>query len=258
MADSAQEPTNLPAGEGDLELRGCHLGVNFHPAIALAPKRGLEFSTLLSERVDVTKVDLGSGTWVFSLPLPETPKGQFQIAVTAQQIQISATFPATTTPPEWIETRQMEVLRRFESFFRPTLILGSAAMIRATLKIDGDARVFLANHVMHLDQSRLRLFKRPAHLVGLRLSFPPYKLKTDGAEKSEDWSLQVKAESLVEDPSKLYLEADGRWQARDGMKWDKEAATVVTERLVTVSDYVRKNVVEFVRGCDGEKGGDLI
>ncbi|MCH7840945.1 MAG: hypothetical protein IID38_12020 [Planctomycetes bacterium] len=105
--------------------------MNFHPAIALAPKRGLEFSTLLSERVDVTKVDLGSGTWVFSLPLPETPKGQFQIAVTAQQIQISATFPATTTPPEWIETRQMEVLRRFESFFRPTLILGSAAMIRA-------------------------------------------------------------------------------------------------------------------------------
>ena len=83
-------------------------------------------------------------------------------------------------------------------------------------------------------------------------------MKTDGAEKSEDWSLQVKAESLVEDPSKLYLEADGRWQARDGMKWDKEAATVVTERLVTVSDYVRKNVVEFVRGCDGEKGGDLI
>jgi hypothetical protein len=257
MAESAQEPTNLPAREADLELRGSYLGVKFHPAIALAPKRGLEFSTLLSERVDVTKVDVGSGTWVFSHPLPETPKGQFQIAVTAQRIQISATFPATTTPPEWIETRQMEVLRRFESFFRPTLILSSAAMIRATLKIDGDARVFLANHVMHLDQSRLRLFNRPAHLVGMRLSFPPYKLKTDDAEKSEDWLLDVKAESLVEDPTKLYLEADGRWQARDGMKWDEQAATKVTERLVTVSDYVRKNVVGFVRGREGEKGGDL-
>ncbi len=243
MMDTAGYRTNLPVEAARIEPRGYYLGLSFHPAVKLERKAGFEFAAALADYIDPKTVAIEDHQWVFSQPISGSPRSSLRIVVLANQVQIAADFPEASK--EWFETRQVALLKTFGERFAPELILGSAAMIRGTLAIDGDARIFLARHVMNIGEKPLEPLGRPIHVIGLRLVFPPFRVASDGGEQVTDWLVDVKAESLAEDPSKLYLEADAKWQKP--MQWSEENLELVVGRQDEVSQYLAKNVADFLR-----------
>jgi len=242
-----KQPSNLPIKGAQLERRGSYLAVVFHPSIRLTRKRGFEFAAELSQYIEPSNVHLDENQWRFDQPLEGSTRSRFKIIVGVQRIQINAEFPETSA--EWLESRQTEILDRFHKMLDLKHVIQSAAMIQATFPVDGDARTFLANHVMHLDREQVKKLNRPIHTVGLRFMLPPFKEEGAVARK-EDWLLEVKVESLVEDPSKVYVEADAQWQ-NTPMLWDVEATRTVVNRQVKVSEYLKDHVLEFLTHCEG-------
>lgn len=240
--------SNLPIKGAKLNPRGSYIAVDFHPSLCLIRKRGFEFAAELSQYMDPSNVHLGETQWRFDQPLEGSNRSRFKIIVGEQRIQISAEFPEKTSA-EWLESRQAEILDRFRNMFDLTHVNQSAAMIQATFPVDGDARTFLANHVMHLDREQIKKLNRPIHTIGLRFMLPPFK-QEGAVAKKEDWLLEVKTESLMEDPRRLYIEADGRWQ-NSPMQWDDAATQTVVNRLVKVSDYLKDHVLEFLIHAEG-------
>jgi hypothetical protein len=59
-----------------------------------------------------------------------------------------------------------------------------------------------------------------------------------------DWQVNVRAESLLDDPSKLFLEADADWQTP--RPWNEGEEKKEIERLELVSQYLEKNVLAFL------------
>lgn len=243
-----EQPSNLPVKGARLESRGSYLTVVFHPSLRLTRKRGFEFAAKLSQYIEPTNVELDEKQWRFDQPLEGSTRGRFKIIVDEQRIQIGAEFPEKT-PAEWLESRRAEILNRFREMFKLKIVIQSAALIRATIPVEGDARTFLADHVMHLKREQISTFDRPIHMVGLKFALPPF-IRKGLHPRQEDWFLEVSAESLIEDPSKLYIEADGRWQ-NTPMPWDDVATQTVVDRLVKVSDYVKDHVLEFLIHAEG-------
>jgi len=100
---------------------------------------------------------------------------------------------------------------------------------------------------MNMDPRRLDPMGRPLHVLGMRLFFPPYieKDKTDQSKnRVTDWGVDVKLESWIEDPGKLFVEVNGHWHRPE--KWDDKSVESVVGRLQVLADYLRNRVIPFL------------
>lgn len=244
MSDES-EAKHLPVAGASIEPRGYYLGIAFHPPIRLERKKGYEFAAALADYLDPSNAMVEDHAWVFSQPIPGSARSRFQVSVSQSQLKIDAEFPRQ--PKEWFEGRQMAILGKFVQLFVPTLILQSEAMVRGVLAIDGDARTFLAQRVMNIKGEHFSRFGRPIHMIGLTLAFPPFRFESSGEIKVEDSLVEVKVESLVEDPSKLFLEAKAQWV--QPVKCDDEHLSRVVGRQDQVSAYLQTKITEFLRGA---------
>lgn len=246
MSESEKPHTHLPASGATIQYTGYHFLVSFAPAIRLDRKAGCSFAALLAEHVEPEDVDLTGEAWTFSTPVGATANSRLTISVLRDQIQVEAFFP--TDSPEWFETRTGLVLRTFGAEFKPKAILQTGAMVRGRLQIDGDAREYLANHVMHVHKQRVAPLGRPVHLIGLRLFLPPYQEQGQDKSVTVDWHVNVKAESALDDPSKLFLEADAQWPFP--LEWSAEGLEKVLDRLRIVKEYLDERVMAFLQRED--------
>ena len=223
MSDAEHEPTHRPVPSTETQPLGYLIGIQFHPPIKLIHSKGLEFAAKLSTHVDVPRgLDLQENQWSFSQPLGTTSRGVFQVVVKESELVLEAAFPSH--PLEWFEHRFKFIVEEFRRMFTPGLLLASSAAYRGTLQIDGDARNVL-DHARYQDGTRTisTNLGRPLHLFGIRLLMPPFqeqkpaegKRKKAKVVRTVDWVADVKAESLVEDTGKLFLEATGQWQCRN-------------------------------------------
>lgn len=244
--------THRPEPDAKIDARGYSTSLRFHPEIKLDKKRGHQFAASLADYLNLEKNEFESHKWTFLEPLPGEPTSRFIVTVSPNSINLDMRFPNQVQ--EWVENRFGMVLTRFRETFKPEFLLQSEASVRGTLPIDGDARTFLAVHVMGMDAEKVTPFGRPLHLLGLRFFFPPF-IKEAGDEESEvtDWTLEVRAESLMEDPSKLFLEAEATWI--EGHRWDSKTVDVLTEHLGTVKRYLEQNVMGFLQ-TSSDDGGD--
>ena len=250
MTDAGEpKRTNLPVAGARLEARGHHVSALFYPLIRLDRKSGFEFAATLSDYIDPAKAELGAEQWVFSQPLGGSPQSQLRVVIRPDGIHVGADFPPYGQ--EWFENRAVSVLRKFGDTFAPEFLRGSKAMIRGVLPIDGDAREYLAAHVMKIDQKRADPLGRPIHLIGLRLFFPPFVKEAEGKQERTEWGVNLRAESLMEDPTKLFLEAEADWQHLT--KWDAVGIDGLVERLQVVGDYLQDNVLAFLRASDDDQ-----
>jgi hypothetical protein len=261
MSSADRSPSNRPAPNAKPEPLHRAISARFHPPIKLERSKGLQFAGKLSSAIDATGVELLENKWQFAQPLGTHAAGQFTVIVADSNIQIEVVFPSDSE--ELFETKAGFILREFEKFFSPELLLGSGAIIRATLQIDGDARAFLAEHVTHFDIKGLGPLKRPVYGYGIRLLMPPYKTPAKPQKKAvgkkpakpratevTEWNADVKAESFIEDYTKLFLEVDGQWQVPH--QWKDNTGEEVTGRLATVSKFITTNFIPFLTSCNGE------
>jgi hypothetical protein len=254
-----EEPTHLPVPGEKLDAWGYIIALRFHPEIKLNKKRGSQFDFELADFLNVEKAEYESHKWTFLEPLAGEPTSRFVITVTPNTIKLDIRHPNQGL--ERVETKFGRVLETFRNIFKPAMLLQSEATVRGTLPIDGDARTFLATRVMGMAPNRVDPFGRPLHLMGLRFFFPPYIKKNEGAAPQvTDWPVEFKAESLMEDPSKLFLEAEAMWV--EAQQWTDDIGTRVIGHLQTVKDYLENNVMRFLQappdgeGDESEGGGD--
>lgn len=266
MSEPEHEPTHRPVPESDLQPLVYALSAQFHPPIKLDRTKGMEFAPKLSSAIDARDVTFEESKWTFSQPMGSIAAGRFSVNVSDTQIAIEASFPSDNE--EVFENRSRVIFSEFHKFFRPDLLLSSGALVRATLQIDGDAREFLARYVTKFDKAKLRAMGRPIHLFGIRLFMPPFVLEKQTTQKptpkgkprkrptktveTTDWMVDVKAESLLDDTSKLFLEADSRWEAPEA--WEAKATGRIVDRLGTVSGFLRNNFIRFLTNETESKG----
>ncbi|MFG0252654.1 MAG: hypothetical protein ACF8NJ_07280 [Phycisphaerales bacterium JB038] len=221
----------------------------FHPHIKLTKKAGLEFATRISDYLEPKKLDLDAHQWTLAQPVGSDPNGSLATQVTANSLSIETAFP--TNAQEWFEQRFVHIIEAFADQFKPALVLEHGAIVRATVPIEGDARVFLLKSVLHMAGEQMRPLKRPIHLVGLRLFFPPFEQTTGEHTEQTDWDIELKAESLLSDPSKLFLEVDAT--RATPQEWKKETPEAVVELLGEVKDYLGKHVIPFLESGLGSE-----
>lgn len=255
MSNEPQEPTNHPVPNARLQPRGFGLKVRFHPEIKLDKKRGHLLAASLSDYLGIEKNELESHKWTFVEPLSGDPGSRLLVIVTPDSLDLDIRFPPQAQ--EWVERRFRAVLDGFYEQFNPSLLLNSEALVRGTLQINGDARTFLSTYVMRMDDSQIDPFGRPVHLIGLRFFFPPYQAAAEqDSAGSADWAVGIRAESLMEDPGKLFLEADAEWF--NPSAWNAASADTLIAHLSTAREYLEQKVVRFIRESpQGGIGGGL-
>jgi hypothetical protein len=247
------EPTHLPVPGAKIEPRGYALDLRFHPDIKLDRKRGQQLALALTDYLNLEKNEFESHKWTFVEPLPGVAESRFVVVVGPNSLKLDLRFPAQGQ--EWVETRFGHVLAKFAETFRPGFVLQSEVTVRGTLPIDGDARTFLASRVMRMDLDRVQPFRRPIHQLGLKLFFPPFAVKkADEEPKVTDWLVMVRVESLMEDPSKLFLEAEAGWMEAEG--WDERIIGRLIDHLGTVKDYLETRVMSFLQQPPEEDEAD--
>jgi hypothetical protein len=243
MSEEPREPSHLPIAGGNFSGRGYYLKIRFHPEIKLDPKRGHEFAASICDYLNFKNIDVASHQWTFMAPLNGVAESLFIIVVGLDYIQLDVRFP--TQGLEWIECHFQSILDKFKETFSPAWLFGSSAIVQGTMPIDGDARAFLAENVMKMDPERINPLGRPIHLVGLRFFLPPYKKPSAQGEEVTDWSVNLRAESLMEDPSQLFLVAEAEWP--EPKEWNRDAAGEAVGHLGIVKEYLEKNMVLFLR-----------
>lgn len=244
-----EETSNRLIDDQESRPLGYYLSAFFHPRISLEKKLGYEFATSLAEYLEIDASSFESTGWHLS-----SKRDGVVIEVGDSQIVISGENPAGGRAQEWYEHRYREVLCRFADKFKPQIALGSKAMVRRLFEIDGDARSFLAQHVMRIEPRRFGPLERPIQLLGMRIALPPYirEWKEEKETKSEttDWSLELKVESWANDPKMLFIEADASWQ--EPMQWDQDVIEKLVGRLGKLTDYLSK-VRDFLIRTDGDQ-----
>src|SRR5262245_267429 len=149
---SEAEKTNRPKAGEKLSPLGYHMRVAFHPEVRLEPNKGWDFGKALSEFIQPNKSDLKEEAWTFSQPHGDSPHSSVSVTVQTSSIEFDVLLP--NQKKEWYETRYGVLLNKFAAFFEPRIILASSAMIHGTMQVDGDARTFLARHVMNIEEDR--------------------------------------------------------------------------------------------------------
>jgi len=243
---SRSTPTHRPKSDATLEPRAYVLSAHFHPGINLS-KGGYKFASDISDYLEARTITVGPDQWQFTQPLGSVAGGQMQLTIGANVIHFEIGYP--THRMDWLADRCKMVLQVFTETFKPKIMLLSNAKVAGTMQIDGDAREFLVRHVTSFNADRFTMLKRPIHLFGIRIFCPPYKKDVKKGRKTvpqlTNWQIEIKAESLVEDASKLYLEADAQWPAPG--QWDEPNINEMVGHLKLVNDYLAKDVMEFLQ-----------
>jgi hypothetical protein len=244
------EPTNLPSPEGKINARGYELRVRFLPEIKLDRKRGHSFALSLSDYLSLEKDEYESHKWTFCEPLAGEPESRFFVMVGPSYVNLRMHFP--TQPLEWVEDRFRVCLIKLGEHCRLRHLIHSEAIVRGDIPIDGDARAFLGTYVMNMDPDRFDPFGRPIHLLGVKFLFPPFKKSSGEEQGGANWAVTVRAESLIEDPSRLFLEADAEWF--DFQEWTRDTPENAVKHLETVKHYLENNMIQFLKQSSEEEG----
>lgn len=239
--DQEQEQSHRPLPESEGERLGYEVGVSFAPSLRLESKEALLFGTKLAGSIPPTSVQIETNRWTYSA-------SGVQLTVTPTTLTLSASTPPLPTKDSF-EQRYRVILNLFAQEFSPKLLMYSRALFCALVPIDGDSRVFVGSHLLGFRPKRLGVFGRPTHGLGIRLYFPQYeKEQNDEIVPGEDWNANVKLESWLEDPRKLFVEIEGFWP--DPSEWDTQAETRAADRLDTVTEFFRGKLLPFLRYDD--------
>ncbi|MFO0974245.1 MAG: hypothetical protein U1A27_12520 [Phycisphaerae bacterium] len=229
-----------------IKTRGYHVGLRFAPTATFDKAHRQSFQLKLSEGFDWRRQDFGEKAWVLLSPQAEgDPRSHTKLTLQPDTLNFEEFFPISPLDA-FCDTLKL-ALEGTAAVFGPRVVLGSGAMIRLTTSVPGDdARVFLGNRCLHLDD-RLAVIGRPVHAVGLRLVLPPTAEMVSGGAP---WQAEVRIESLVEDVRQLFVEVDTKWLAP--CPWSPET---IVERLRAAHEFAVEKMLNFLEQFEPPVGG---
>ncbi len=240
----------LPEENPSLDWQCYYLRTDFYPAIKLTRREGLRFAHRISEYLELEEVQPGVSEWRMT---GGASCDGVHLRITKSSITLDVHEPPNGL--EWYELRFEPVLRSFGDTFAPQVALRRNALAACLLDFPDegeiDARAFLGGWVMLLHPYKLAPIGRPLHVLGVRLFFPPFEpFEETNSENSEtprktDWSVNVRVESSISDPQKLYLEADAVWN--EPKPWNQDVVREAVSRIGIATEFVNHEVVSFLR-----------
>lgn len=235
---SVPTPTPSPKAGHEIHWRGYFLRCEFYPHLKMSRKGSLEFATEVASAIETGGTSSESNEWVIR---GAGAHDGMRVVIRSDSIELDAIAP--TNALEWYEERFQSILNAFGKRFDLKMSLGSGAMATAQLEVLGDARVFVGQSLMSMNPHSIRPIKRPLHILGLRLYFPPFNL--DDAQSQTDWGVDVKIESCIHDAKRLHLEADAHWT--EPMQWENDATPrVLVQNLTTVTDFMKGRLLDYL------------
>jgi len=221
------------------------LRVDFYPPIKLERRDGLKFAEDISEYVELESVQPGVSEW--NMAGGATCDGM-HFKIGKHSIVLDAIEPPNNL--KWYEHRFEPVLSAFGEVFSPQVALRRNAIVTSLVDLPEslDARSFLGGWVMHMHPNKLAPIERPLHVLGVRLFFPPFE--EDGGEqpgqtRTIDWSVNVRVESCINDPGKLFLEANADWS--EPIPWNGDLVKRAVQCLDEAQTFMSDKVVKFLR-----------
>ncbi len=220
-----------------IKTRGLHAAVRFAPRASLDKAHKQQFMIKAGEGFDWRRQEFADQAWQLTSPQEEgDPRSQWKLTINPELVHFEDYFP--TGSLDMFADNLRLALDSFAAVFDPKVILASGIVVRFTAQSETqDARVYLGQHCLHLDD-RLQPLKRPVHAVGLKLLLPPLP-----GPDQPNWQAEVKVESLVEDIRQLSIEVTGQWAAPVPVAWDPHT---VVDRVRTVHDFATRQVVDFL------------
>jgi hypothetical protein len=229
----------LPEENAPIHWMWHSLRLDFYPPIKLTRRDGLRFGESIAEYIEPEDVQPGVTEWQFS---GGAICEGMNLHITRQSIRIDVRNPSNSL--EWYEHRFEPILKLFSQTFSPQVALQCNVAITGLVDLppNMDARSFLGGYVMQMHPYKLEPIERPLHVLGVRLFFPPFA-REDGSRT--DWSVNVRVESGINDPGKLFLESTAEW--REPAPWNTQYVTDAVGRLGLVSSFMSDKLVKFLR-----------
>lgn len=246
----------LPAETVKLEWKRYHLSIHFYPPVKLTRRDGLKFAEDILEYIELEEIQPGVSEW--RMEGGATCEG-VHLQIGKHSIAFDVHDPPNTL--EWYEHRFEPVIRLLGETFSPQVALERNAITTSLVDLpEGvDARAFLGGWVMLMHPYKLAPIERPLHVLGVRLFFPPFDEDDEQAEtrRKTDWSVNVRVESSINDPGKLFLEADATWN--EPIPWDNGVVNKAVECLGVTKAFMADKVVKFLQQPplpDNDRGND--
>ena len=121
------------------------------------------------------------------------------------RVEVVHDFPSTDLQGFWRTVQ--DILRESVGALGIAAFVLQQYLVRkvANPLAEADARVFLSQRVCSIEEKKMQAFGRPLHGFGLRFFFP--------ASQEAPFEFDVKVESLLRDPSQLFLENTAKFYA---------------------------------------------
>ena len=230
-----------PRIDGPVETTGYQLKLEFKARDIPTQKKAFDFARVLCDSVVFEKIELGAHGWRFSIPLGGTANKPFVIGVGGDWLAIDV--PVASQSQGWYAQRFALLIDRLRETLRVEQLLNCRVRLVCELQIQGDARTYMASEVMGMDPARLGAFRRPLHMVGLRLHFPAVRdVATNGG--SFHGALDLRVESSLDDPKKIRVETEAAWN--DCGPWSDQTTSVVLGQLAAAREFLEQNVARFL------------
>ena len=249
-----------------------------YPPIPLISANALELAKNLATKLSLTDIHMSDELWEYTHPAATEvqPYGRVRVTVEEDKIKIDHMFPATGL--EHFERLIQTVIEAIEpTRVSPQFTITTVELDYVVdLKQDARQALLVGLGLLNEDEDeahRIDCFGRPCHLVGLRLGFPPYRIKRKKAEPvegeagdehnaedktraesgesdseenetepGEDWMARLTVTTLEDDPAKASVEVFGQWGPSP---WTNIHETLI-ERLNIAERFLREKAVTFL------------
>ncbi len=138
----------------------------------------------------------------------------------------------------YYQSLMSDFLSAFSGITGVSLFPVQGITIRKLVNVAGiaDSRDYLIKKVFSIDESRLAPFKRPLHMFGTRILFPP-----TAADQS---TFEVKIETALEDYKTFYLENKAMFPAPLDAAKGADLGPVIKK----TDDFLNENIMGFILG----------
>ena len=216
------------------------------------------YDTVTRQGVDVPQFTQKDTSVQLARLRPGTPPGAFLVEAGEHQGRMRF-----LVAEEWPSTRTLELTGKdadigwdsFREVWPPKRVGGKPVLVEVNLRSTaavrgGSATEFLRDHCLHLTQASLKQLAREVSGLGLKIVLP-VQVSTGGDEIPLNGAAgEIRVETLLDDPTRLYIEATFNWPAipiPEEVREQIGGPNRINAEVLRPSEYLR-NADDYLKG----------